>query len=284
MKNKYKEIDRSIPNSDCSFKYIEISKGTALPVWGTEQHTLLFVLDGQLKLTFPEGGRDVLGKHFLMIPKQHEWKGAAAMHTKLLILLFNMIDNVWTKPKIKSLLDAADPNLFSFYPLLPFHSPLNTFLDLMVIYSEERNIDRSFYASKENELLSILYTFYSAEELAPMFYPLLTSNLDFKSFVQANYLKVESVSELAELAGCSQVTLNRKFKEYFGESAYQWMIRNKTVQIRKRLENPTASLSDIAKEFGFYSGSELNRFCQRQFGMSALKFRKQAMGKDKMKR
>lgn len=280
MKNKYKEIVRSIPNSDCSFKYIEISKGTALPVWGTAQHTLLFVLDGKLKLTLLEESIEVPGKHFLMIPKQHEWKGLATMHTKLLILLFNMIDNVWTKPKIKSLLDVVDQKSFPSYPLLPIRSPLNTFLDLMVIYSEERNIDRSFYASKENELLSILYTFYTAEELAPMFYPLLTSNLDFKSFIQSNYLKVESVAELAELAGCSQVTLNRKFKEHFGESAYQWIIRNKTVQIRKRLETATASLSDIAKEFGFYSGSELNRFCQRQFGTTALKIRKQVLGKN----
>lgn len=284
MKDKYKEIARSIPNSDCSFKYIEISKGTALPVWGTDQHMLLFVLDGQLKLTFPDGGGEVSGAHFLMIPKQHEWKGFAVTHSKLLILLFNMVDNVWTKPKIKALLDVSLDKGLPPYPLLPIRSPLNTFLDLIVVYTEERNIDRSFYASKENELLSILYTFYTPEELAPMFYPLLTTNLDFKSFVQSNYLKVESVAELAELAGCSQVTLNRKFKEYFGESAYQWMIRSKTVQIQKRLQNPTASLSDIAKEFGFYSGSELNRFCQRQFGTTALKIRKQALGKEKTRR
>lgn len=284
MKDKYKEVIRSIPNSDCSFKYIEVSKGTSLPVWGTEQHTLLFVMSGGLKILLGSEIKELPEKHFVMIPKGTEWRASAQFHTRILILLFNMVDNVWTKPKIKNLMEAPEVESDGELPMLPVRSPLGTFLDLMVIYSEERNIDRSFYASKENELLSILYTFYKAEELKHMFSPLLTTNLDFKSFVQTNYLKVESVSELAELAGCSQVTLNRKFKEYFGESAYQWMIRNKTVQIRKRLENPTASLSDIAKEFGFYSGSELNRFCQRQFGMSALKFRKQAIGKDKTQR
>lgn len=283
MKDKYKEIVRTIPNSDCSFKYIEVSKGTTLPVWGTDQHTLLFVMSGGLKVMLNDEIKELPEKHFVMIPKGTDWHASAQFHTRILILLFNMVDNVWTKPKIKALLDVSDLESNKAFHMLPIRNPLGAFLNLMVIYSEERSIDRSFYASKENELLSILYTFYSADELAPMFYPLLTTNLDFKSFVQTNYLKVESVSELAELAGCSQVTLNRKFKEYFGESAYQWMVRNKTVQIRKRLENPTASLSDIAKEFGFYSGSELNRFCQRQFGMSALKFRKQAMGKNKSK-
>lgn len=283
MKDKYKEIARSIPNSDCSFKYIEISKGTSLPMWGVEQHALLFVLEGQMKISLQDKVIEVPERQFVMIPKQREWKGMAMMHSRLIILLFNMVDNVWTKPKIKSLLDAAGNKNNENYPLLPIRVPLTTFLDLMVIYTEEKDIDRSFYASKENELLSILYTFYTTEELAPMFYPLLTTNLDFRSFVQANYLKVESVAELADLAGCSQVTLNRKFKEYFNESAYQWMVRNKMVQIQKRLQNPTASLADIAKEFGFYSGSELNRFCQRQFGTTALKIRKQALGKEKSK-
>lgn len=282
MKNKYKELVHSVPNSDCVFKYIEVSRGTSLPVWENEQHVLLFVLEGKMKISCPDSVlRDVVGGNFIMIPKEHGWKASAWQDSRLLILLFNMVDNVWTKPKIKSLLDAAERQPRESYPVLSVKSPLQIFLNLLVIYAEERTIDRSFYASKENELLSILYTFYPAGELGIMFYPLLTTNLDFKNFVQANYLKVETVAELAALAGCSQVTLNRKFKEYFNDSAYQWMVKNKMVLIQRRLQNPTASLADIAREFGFYSGSELNRFCQRQFGTTALKIRKQALKTEK---
>lgn len=278
MKSKYKELVHSVPNSDCVFKYIEVSRGTSLPIWLTGQNTLLFVLEGKMKIVCQDTiCRDVPGGSFMMIPKHHDWQGLAWQDSRLLILLFNMVDNVWTKPKIKTLLDAVEKQSVESYLVLPVKSPLQIFLNLMVIYSEERDIDRIFYASKDNELLSILYTFYPAGELGSMFYPLLTTNLNFKNFVLANYKKVETVGELAELAGCSQVTLNRKFKEYFNDSAYQWMIKNKMILIRKRLQNPTASLADIAREFGFYSGSELNRFCQRQFGTTALKIRKQAL-------
>lgn len=284
MKDTYKEIVRSVPNSDCAFKYILLSRGISLPAWGMERNLLLFVLEGKMKVTTGEGVVKWLSNgNFMMIPKTESWKGVGMQDTRLVILLFNMVDNVWTSTKIKKLLDAADGKVQKGYMLLPICRPLEMFLDLMVLYAEEKDIDRSFYASKDSELLSLLYAFYSAEELGKMFYPLLHTNLDFKSFVEANYLKVESASELAELAGCSLVTLNRKFKEYYNDTAYQWIMKNKMVLIKKRLQTPTGSLAEIAKEFGFYSGSELNRFCQRQFGTSALKIRKQAVAKEKMK-
>lgn len=282
MKDTYKEIVRSVPNSDCAFKYVVLRKGGALPDWGMERNLLLFVMEGKMKVTGGDGVvRCVAEGSFVLIPKTENWKGVGMQDSRMVIFLFNMVDNVWTSTKIKRLMEAAEGKVHKSYMTLPVRTPLKMFLELMGLYAEEKDIDRSFYAAKDSELLSLLYAFYSAEELGRMFYPLLHANLDFKSFVEANYMKVESASELAELAGCSLVTLNRKFKVYFNDTAYQWIMKNKMVLIKKRLETPKGSLAEIAKEFGFYSGSELNRFCQRQFGTTALKIRKQALGKEK---
>lgn len=284
MKDGYKEIIRSVPNSDCAFRYIELSRGMSLPAWGTEQNVLLFVLEGKLKVACAdEVAKGVTEGNFLLIPKGERWKGTGMQYTRMVIFLFNMVDNIWTSTKIKKLGDASTERGRKMCQPLPLKQPLEMFLKLIVLYAEEKDIDKSFYASKDSELLSLLYAFYPAEELGGMFRPLLHSNLDFKSFVESNYLKVESASELAELAGCSLVTLNRKFKEYFNDTAYQWIMKNKMVLIKKRLQNTNGSLSEIAKEFGFYSGSELNRFCQRQFGTTALKLRKQTKSKEKIK-
>ncbi|WP_106829643.1 helix-turn-helix domain-containing protein [Parabacteroides pacaensis] len=286
MKDSYKEIVRSVPNSDCAFKYIELGRGVSLPSWDKEKNLLLFVLEGKLKLSIGEGSFRFLQKgSFILLSKGEAFKGTGMQpDSRLVIFLFNRVDTVWTSTKIKKLLDASDKKAGKPHEPLLIVRPLEMFLKLIVLYTEEKDIDKSFYANKESELLSLLYAFYSAEELGRMFYPLLHTNLDFKSFVEANYLKVESASELADLAGCSLVTLNRKFKEYFQDTAYQWIIKNKMVLILKRLQTPSGSLSEIAKEFGFYSGSELNRFCQRQFGTSALKLRKQAIGKKSVRK
>ncbi len=284
MKDTYKEIVRSVPNSDCAFKYIEISRGVGLPAWERERNVLLFVVSGKMKLGGGEAWTRVLPDgQFMMIPKGEEWTGSALQDARLVIFLFNRVDTIWTSAKIRRLLEASEGKAGEAYPVLPVKKPLEMFLKLIGMYTEEKDIDRSFYASKDSELLSLLYAFYPPEELGVLFSPLLHTNLDFKSFVEANYLKVEGASELAELAGCSLVTLNRKFKEYYNDTAYQWIMKNKMVLIKKRLQTTNGSLAEIAKEFGFYSGSELNRFCQRQFGTTALKIRKQAMAKEKVK-
>lgn len=277
MKSAYKEIVRPVPNGNSVFIYLETGKGKVLPSWKNDRHALVFVLSGQLKLSSAGGTvQRIPAGHFTLLPKSADREAGTAHDTRLLVLLFNRVDHAWTAAKIKKLLDAPAEPAVAGYASLTANRALVTFLNLLVLYVEEKEIDRSFYAAKDSELLSLLYAFYLPEELGNLFYPVLHTNPDFKSFVEANYLKVESAAGLAELMGYSQVTLNRKFKEYYQETAYQWIIRNKKKMVKKRLQSSTVPLSEIAKEFGFYSGSELNRFCQRQFGVSALKIRKGA--------
>ena len=48
MKDSYREIVRSVPNSDCAFKYVELGRGVSLPAWEEERNLLLFFLEGKL--------------------------------------------------------------------------------------------------------------------------------------------------------------------------------------------------------------------------------------------
>lgn len=279
IKNEYKEIVRTIPNTDCCFKYLTVDKGLSLSFGKEEMNGLLFILTGKLQLSEPAGPIQIRpAGYFSLFPQGSRWEGNSMQESRLLFFFFNNVDQAWTSTKIRKLLEASADLPERGNTWLPVQPTLDSFLRLIALYTEEKELDRSFYAWKDIELFSLLYAFYAPQELGYMFRPVLKKNLDFKTFVEANYLKVENASELAELAGCSLVTLNRKFREYFNDTAYQWIIKNKTAQIKKRLQTTHNSLTEIAKEFGFYSGSELNRFCQRQFGLSALKLRKQITG------
>lgn len=285
LQEEYREIVRSVPNTDCSFQSVEIGKGFSMPFPGGDHpNRLLFVLSGKIRAVDAGGAPTLVPEgRFTLFPREFAGKITAVQSGRLLFFRFNKVDHVWTSNKIRRLLEAVHEQPAVRFPVFPVRHPLEAFLKLIVLYMEEKELNRSFYALKDNELLSLLYSLYGAGELGRLFYPVVHTNLDFKSFVEANCLKVENASELAELAGCSLVTLNRKFREYFNDTAYQWIMKNKMGQIKKRLENTATPLSEIAKEFGFYSGSELNRFCQRQFGTSALKLRKQLTGKIQMK-
>lgn len=278
---EYKEIICSAPNTNSRFKFIRTGKGVRFTVGDNDFHCLAFALDGKLK-TGATGHASVIlqAGQFTLVPARKPVTATSLQPGRYLLFLFNRVDQVWTSTKIRKLLESKQDIRLE----LPIRHPLDTFLNLIALYMTEEELDRSFYAWKDNELLSLLYAFYTPYELGSLFSPVLSENLDFRSFVEANYLKVENASELAELAGCSLVTLNRKFREHFNDTAYQWIIKNKMTLIKKRLQTTAVPLAELAKEFGFYSGSELNRFCQRQFGLSALKLRKSAQEKKQAKK
>lgn len=272
---KYREFVRSIPNSECEFRYIEMSNGILLTEGCKEKvYQLLFVITGCVKVKCRENTIKVVeGREFILLSKNNKWSAQACAYSTLLILHFKRVNHVWNSKKIGNLLAAYPPAAKKEFASLKIKPLLQTFLDLLTIYIRKQNIEKSFFTWKDEELLSLLYAIYTPKELSRLFFPVLRCEANFKSFVMANYLKAENASGLAELAGCSLVTLNRKFKKYFNDSAYQWMMHNRIIKIRERLKSTNMPLGEIAKEFGFHSSTELNRFCLRQLGISARKMR-----------
>lgn len=271
---RYVEIVRCVPNSECEFRYVVVEEGGCLALEDRKVNKLVFVLKGKVKVDCGDEKANVIGeREFSLVPKGEEWRGVGVPDCRVMVLYFKKVSHVWSRKKIERLLSAYVPERAEGVPVLKGKPLLMGFLDLMSVYMQENGIGKSFFLLKDEELLCLLYVVYSEKELAGLFFPVLQADTDFKSFVLANYLKVESASGLAELAGCSLVTLNRKFKKYFHDSAYQWMMRYKTMKIQERLKNTSLPLGEIAREFGFHSSTELNRFCRRQLGATARKLR-----------
>ncbi|MCD8270337.1 MAG: hypothetical protein LUD46_19140 [Parabacteroides sp.] len=64
---------------------------------------------------------------------------------------------------------------------------------------------------KQLELFLLLRGFYKKEELANLFYSIIGQSIDFRSLVMENYLKVDHVDELAQIARMGRTNFNNKF-------------------------------------------------------------------------
>lgn len=145
----------------------------------------------------------------------------------------------------------------------------------LVIYLNDGINHPSLNQIKEKELFMLLFSYYSNSELLTLFYPLLGSNISFKSFVMQNYARVASVQEFADLAHCSISTFKRRFHESFGVSVYQWMLDQKSKHILHALTLENVSFADIIFEYGFSSASHFSGFCKRKFGAAPKALREQ---------
>ena len=93
-----------------------------------------------------------------------------------------------------------------------------------------------------------------------LFYPLLGKIWSSKKLVVDYYLHVKSAGEFAELCGYSQSKFQKKFKDVFGETVYQWMQRQKAEYIKHRLMTSEVNLKELADELNFASSVHLNKF------------------------
>ena len=171
-------------------------------------------------------------------------------------------------------------NLTPFFSLIKYEfreleirESLDRFLQLMQNYEQNQVPMADLASRKIQELFIILHAYYTSDELAMLFYPLLGKNMEFKKLVVDYYLHVKSAGEFAELCGYSQGVFQKKFKDVFGETVYQWMQRQKAEYIKHRLMTSEVNLKELAGELNFASSVHLNKFCKIWFGMTPSEVR-----------
>jgi AraC-like DNA-binding protein len=191
-----------------------------------------------------------------------------------------MIMNYFNKPidlcetaALESLSEILDQKPLT--PILQINKPLKKFLTSLIFYIDEGISCLHFHEMKQKELLYNLRFFYTKKELAGLFAPIISKNLDFRNIVLANYLYASSVKELAQICNYSLSSFNRTFKKNFRENPYLWLQNQKIKYIAGRLADKSIPLNQIIDEFRFSSPSHFTVFCKKHLKLTPSQFRKQ---------
>lgn len=131
-----------------------------------------------------------------------------------------------------------------------------------------------YFDLKTSELFFLLRGYYTKEELAAFFHPLLSTDALFTDFVWQNYRKVRSVKELADMSKYGLSTFKAKFRKVFGIPAMQWMNEQKMRNIYHELNCTTKSLKQITADNHFSSVSHLVLFCRKKLGATPGQIRR----------
>lgn len=162
------------------------------------------------------------------------------------------------------------------YNTLPFQGEIKTFLKLLNEYLEGGVRHKHLQELKLQELFILFKAYYTKEQLAAFFHPILSQDTDFSHFVLSNYRKVANVEEFARLAHISLSAFNRKFKKHFNKSVYQWMLHRKTADVLDDIQSTNKSFLTISLDWNFSSQAHLTKFIKQQCGLSPSQIREKA--------
>lgn len=248
-----------------------------------EKNHLLFLLSGEMKVNYGNlYPRIIQSGNMLLLTPLSNYICHTLTPIEMIVLKFD------------TLAGGCDKFIFQFlspiYTLIKYEfqeldirEPLKKYLSLIQSYLEAGSLSPALCQEKMKELFILLRAYYDTEEFVRLFYPLLGKNMEFRKMITENYLRVKNASEYAELCGYSLGAFQRKFKDVFGETVYQWMQKQKAEQIKHRLMATEASLKELSEDFDFASPAHLNKFCKVWFGMTPTELRQTYLLRKKLK-
>lgn len=254
-----------VSDNRCRFVYHELAPGQELEFDRQPYNILFFVHYGELKIDH-DGFTDRLfdASHMAFLAKGSYTRVVPLTASGMLSCSFETMSTVCDKFNLRSYWPLCREIPYDF-PQIEILPQLHAFLDAMRYYLQEGINCEHFHEIKLQELFLVMRWFYTKEVLARIFYPIIGNSLDFKSLVLENYLKVDSVSQLAELSHMGRTRFDNVFKKEFGMPARQWMLRQIAKHVKHHLSDPGATISDVMHKFNFNSPTHFTRFCKQQF-------------------
>ena len=265
--------------TSASFKVMKVAKSDFPEIINVDRSVIIFLLKGKAIVTC-NNYKDKIHEsgEMILLPRN------SCCYIKVLedatIMSCSFVQNIdfCNRFSFNLLVEFLSEEFIYDFKKLPVKERVSQFLSLLRDCLNDGLSCVHFHEQKEKELFLILRAYYSKEELAAFFYPLLGKDMDFKDFVLSNYLLVDDLHEFARLGNLSVDTFKRRFKDAFGEPAHKWIIQRKSEFIYRDIILTNKSFADIALDYKMSSQAYLSTFCKQHFGKSPQELRDKALG------
>lgn len=252
-------------DSKTEFRFFVFDEEKIVKESDLKSNYLVFVCKGEVMVHCNRFlNRKIVAGHIFLLPKTAQVTCRFAASSQILLMGFDTLHSVYDRQMLKSFQAFKNKVSYEFAPL-PLKSALRSFAELLIVYLQKGLTVEYLFEIKEKELFILLRGYYSRDELVALLYPIIGVS-DFKNFILSNYMEVNNVTELVELSGMGRTAFDSRFREEFGMSARQWMLKQIADQVGFRAMDPSVSIKDIMLEFKFNSPTHFNWFCRQQYG------------------
>lgn len=254
---------------NAGFIYQEFKKGyNGKPELETSTNYLIIILEGRIKISCNLWqNREIGHGEIFMVAKSSQLQGECTEDTKVLTLAFEGLVTSCDKLDFRYLAKLTNEISYDL-DTVPVRHPVSLFCELIIIYLSEKANCSHLHEIKHNELFLCLRYFYTKQELAQLFYPMLSGSMKFRNFVFENYKNVKSARELVELSYMGKSAFYKEFSNEFGVSVKEWLTIKRLHKIVNSASHPDMTVKKLMVEFDFETLSHFQAYCKRYFKCS----------------
>ena len=251
------------------FKGHRFDKNTDISNINQSDNVFLYVSEGSLEIAAGHLSPEILVEGtMLFIPSSISLYGRTLTDSNIVTCIFsrNMLScGHHILKDIEKEATAADAVVT--YRILHAKPLVSKFFSLLKESLDSGLGCPGFHDLKRKELIMLLVTLYTKEELFHLVYPSPGYKDNFKDSILRNYMHIPDVKTFASKANMSISTFQRWFKVEFGQLPGEWLKERRAELVLREIKNTDKGFSIIADEFGFSSASHFGTFCKQHFGM-----------------
>lgn len=248
--------------------YREIDADEQIMYQSLQNNHLVFFMEGNSVLSCNQFvNRTFQAGEMILLPRMASISGKASTPLKFVDMAFAAPMSGCDKLILQNLYELCEQLTYDFQPV-KIRYPLSAFLDLLVYCLKNGMNCAHLHELKHKEVFFYFRGFYTKEEIATLFYPIIAKSFDFRGFVYENAPKCTSLAQLIEMSNMSQRTFYRKFTREFNVSPQKWMLQQICQRIIHEATQPDVSIADIIERLDFASPASFAQFCQRHFQLT----------------
>lgn len=241
---------------------------------------LVFMLKGKIALSYAKLlNVETTAGNIMLFPPGSQVKAYALEDTNIMISRIRGVVQLCECFSLQHLYTGKNKEIKEDFHMLPINKRIYSFIDLMMDCVNDGLQCSYYFETKMKELFFMLRAYYTKEELAKFFSPLLSHNARFMNLMYQNFRNVKTVQELAEISLYSESGFKKQFYKVFGTSASDWMRNQKASLIFQDLNGSGLSIKELADKYNFSSVSSFSTFCQSRFGLPPGQLRANKSGK-----
>ncbi len=231
-----------------------------------QEPSIYFMVEGEVALSYKNlSGCTFAVGQFVLIPPGIPVDVKVILDAKVVRCWFNTQLQLCEYFRL-DLLEPLGRGKENEHHTLSINETLELYLKTIEAYIAEGFLCSCLHRYKQQELFHLLRAYYSRQDLAAFFAPILNEDMFFKDGVLKNHPHVNKVAELASRMNYSTSGFKKKFERCFGQSPFSWLREQKASAILHDLKENKINNKEIIDRYGFSSKERFYEFCRRVYG------------------
>ena len=255
------------PTRTTGFSLANFEKGQKYEDKTGQLNYILVIFSGGIKLSCKLFHNKVLDRNMMVfVPKDSTYSFDVEKDTEMMFFAFSTTI-IRTDKEILNYFCVNARKFKCVFNALTISSEMKLVVEMIrsqLLSKKLKNVD---VCDVWNSLFfHTVQSFYSRSEIINFLRPIFSSSIDFKMFVESNYIEsAGNVTSLIQLSGIPYARFHALFYEKYGMTAKAWLDEKARNRILLMSQQEHITVTDMAKVFNV-STQRFCGFCRRLFG------------------